>query len=101
MAEIQRSASGTFVGYPMFRIKTDSMVCSSFFVKTSAGFSGGGATVDDIRLMRSTVPTQMRIKASGGIRDYATAVAMIEAGADRIGASASVGICEGAEDVNS
>jgi deoxyribose-phosphate aldolase len=67
------------------------------FVKTSTGFSGGGATVEDIQLMRATLPAQMRIKASGGIRDYATALAMIEAGADRIGASASVGICDGAE----
>lgn len=62
------------------------------FVKTSTGFGGGGATVADVRLMRSVVRDGMRIKASGGIRDYATAVAMVEAGADRLGCSASVAI---------
>jgi deoxyribose-phosphate aldolase len=67
------------------------------FVKTSTGFCGGGATVDDIRLMRSASGPSVRIKASGGIRDYATAIAMIEAGADRIGASASLAIIDGAE----
>lgn len=62
------------------------------FVKTSTGFSGGGATVEDIRLMRETVGSDMGVKASGGVRDLATTKAMIEAGATRIGASAGVAI---------
>ncbi|HHU63126.1 MAG TPA: deoxyribose-phosphate aldolase [Clostridiales bacterium] len=62
------------------------------FVKTSTGFSTGGATVEDIKLMREVVGPDMGVKASGGIRDYETAMAMINAGANRIGASASVAI---------
>jgi len=62
------------------------------FVKTSTGFSTGGATVSDIKLMRSIVKPDMGVKASGGIRDYETAMAMVDAGASRIGASASVAI---------
>jgi deoxyribose-phosphate aldolase len=65
------------------------------FVKTSTGFSSGGATVDDIALMRETVGPGMGVKASGGIRDTATAAAMVAAGATRIGASASVAIVTG------
>ena len=67
------------------------------FVKTSTGFSTGGATTHDIALMRKTVGPEMGVKASGGIRDYATAVAMIEAGANRIGASAGIAIVAAAE----
>ena len=66
------------------------------FVKTSTGFSGGGATIADIQLMRRVVGPDMGVKASGGIRDFATAVAMIKAGANRIGAGASVAIITGA-----
>lgn len=62
------------------------------FVKTSTGFSGGGATVEDIRLMRETVGPLMGVKASGGIRDAKAAEAMIAAGATRLGTSASVAI---------
>jgi deoxyribose-phosphate aldolase len=62
------------------------------FVKTSTGFSTGGATVEDIRLMRETVGPLMGVKASGGIRDTAAAKAMISAGASRLGTSASVAI---------
>ncbi len=62
------------------------------FVKTSTGFGPGGATAADIKLMRQTVGPMMGVKASGGIRDTATAQAMIEAGATRLGTSASVGI---------
>ena len=62
------------------------------FVKTSTGFGGGGATVEDVALMRSCVGARVRVKASGGIRDYKTARAMIDAGAARFGASASVAI---------
>jgi len=66
------------------------------FVKTSTGFSTGGATVADIALLRRTVGAGMGVKASGGIRDYATALAMVQAGANRIGASKSVQIVAGA-----
>ncbi|WP_417201882.1 deoxyribose-phosphate aldolase [Acetoanaerobium sticklandii] len=62
------------------------------FVKTSTGFSTGGATKEDIALMRKTVGTEMGVKASGGVRTYEDAVAMIESGATRIGASASIAI---------
>lgn len=62
------------------------------FVKTSTGFSTGGATVEDIALMRATVGPHIGVKASGGIRSYEDAKAMVEAGATRIGASASVAI---------
>jgi deoxyribose-phosphate aldolase len=65
------------------------------FVKTSTGFVSGGATVADIALMRRVVGPDMGVKASGGIRDFATAVAMIKAGANRIGAGASVAIITG------
>lgn len=64
------------------------------FVKTSTGFSTGGATVSDIKLMRETVGKDMGVKASGGVRTYEDSIAMIEAGASRIGASASIKICE-------
>jgi len=67
------------------------------FVKTSTGFSTGGATTYDIALMRKTVGPEMGVKASGGIRDYETAMAMIEAGANRIGASAGIAIVAAAE----
>ncbi len=60
------------------------------FVKTSTGFSTGGATLDDIALMREAVGDTMKIKASGGIRTRAQALAMISAGADRIGTSSGV-----------
>ena len=67
------------------------------FVKTSTGFSGGGATVEDIALMRRVVGSDMAVKASGGIRTREDAQKMIQAGADRIGASASVAIVTGQE----
>ncbi|WP_374711641.1 deoxyribose-phosphate aldolase [Symbiobacterium terraclitae] len=65
------------------------------FVKTSTGFGHGGATVADVALMRRTVGPAMGVKASGGVRDLATALAMVEAGANRIGASAGVAILAG------
>jgi deoxyribose-phosphate aldolase len=65
------------------------------FVKTSTGFGPGGATVDDVRLLRAAVGDALGVKASGGIRDAATARAMVEAGADRIGTSAGVAIVSG------
>jgi deoxyribose-phosphate aldolase len=66
------------------------------FVKTSTGFSSGGATIDDVRLLRETVGERFGVKASGGIRDTATALAMIEAGATRLGTSNGVAIVRGA-----
>ena len=64
------------------------------FVKSSTGFAHDGATVENIKLMRSTLPSSVGIKAAGGIRDYPTALAMIKAGADRIGTSSGVKIVE-------
>lgn len=64
------------------------------FVKTSTGFSTGGADTRHVALMKKTVGSRVMVKASGGIRDLTTAMAMIEAGADRIGTSASVEIME-------
>ena len=60
------------------------------YVKTSTGFGAAGATVEDVRLMKETVAGRAKVKASGGIRDWKTTLAMLEAGADRIGTSASL-----------
>jgi deoxyribose-phosphate aldolase len=65
------------------------------FVKTSAGFGIRGATVEDVRLLRETVGPRFGVKAAGGIRNAATALAMMEAGADRLGTSAGVSILQG------
>ncbi|MBL4937961.1 deoxyribose-phosphate aldolase [Clostridium sp. YIM B02515] len=67
------------------------------FVKTSTGFSTGGATYEDVKLMRETVGESMGVKASGAVRSYEDAAKVIKAGASRIGASASIAICEGGE----
>ncbi len=67
------------------------------FVKTSTGFGIGGATVEDVKLMRVTIGQNMKIKASGGIRTYDDAMKMISAGADRLGASAGIKIIEALE----
>lgn len=64
------------------------------FVKTSTGFGSGGATVEDVRLLRNTVGGAFGVKASGGIRDAASALALWRAGANRIGTSSSVAILE-------
>lgn len=64
------------------------------FVKTSTGFSTGGATVADIKLMKEVVEGKIKVKASGGIHTKEEALALIEAGADRIGASKSIDICK-------
>lgn len=66
------------------------------FVKTSTGFSSGGATEQDVALMRSVVGPDIGVKASGGIRDRDTAIAMLKAGANRLGCSAGVAIVKGA-----
>lgn len=62
------------------------------FIKTSTGFGTGGATVEDVRLMKSVVGDAVKVKAAGGIRDLETALAMVEAGAERLGTSAGVEI---------
>ena len=69
------------------------MEAKADFVKTSTGFSTGGATKEDVALMRKTVGDTMGVKASGGIRDKEKAVEMLEAGADRLGTSATITIC--------
>ncbi len=63
------------------------------FVKTSTGFGGGGATPEDVALMRETVGNRLGVKASGGIRDRETAEAMLHAGASRLGTSRTIAIC--------
>ena len=65
------------------------------FVKTSTGYSKSGATVQAVQLMRQSVPASVEVKASGGIRDLATALAMIEAGATRLGTSSGAAIISG------
>ncbi len=67
------------------------------FVKTSTGFSTGGATIEDVKLMRQTVGDQVGVKASGGVRNLKDLEAMVEAGATRIGASSGVEIVKGLE----
>jgi deoxyribose-phosphate aldolase len=68
---------------------------SADFVKTSTGFAGGGATPADVALMRAVVGPEMGVKASGGVRSYEDALAMISAGATRLGTSAGVKIMQG------
>ena len=64
------------------------------YVKTSTGFGPGGATVEDVRLMKETVAGRAKVKASGGVRDLKSTLALLEAGADRVGTSASVKIID-------
>jgi deoxyribose-phosphate aldolase len=75
---------------------TLSKAAGADFVKTSTGFSGGGATTKDVELMRRVVGPDIGVKASGGVRTFEDARQMVEAGATRVGASASVKIVEGA-----
>ena len=67
------------------------------FVKTSTGFGTGGATPQDVALMRASVPETVKVKAAGGVHNYQEALAVIDAGADRIGASAGIAIVNEAE----
>jgi deoxyribose-phosphate aldolase len=69
-----------------------SMEAGASFVKTSTGFASGGATVEDVKLMRDTVGKDFGVKAAGGIRTFEDAIKMIEAGANRLGTSGSVAI---------
>lgn len=71
------------------------MEAGADFVKTSTGFGVGGATIHDVRLMKDTVGRNLEVKASGGIRTFDDAIAMINAGANRIGTSTGVAIIEG------
>ena len=77
------------------KVCTVSKLAGADFVKTSTGYSTGGATVEAVRLMRQTVGPDMGVKASGGIHNYQECLAMIKAGANRIGASATVDIVNG------
>ncbi len=77
-----------------------SMEAGAHFVKTSTGFSTGGATIEDVKLMKSVVGDRLGVKASGGIRSYETAISMIEAGASRLGVSASVAVVKGVDTVD-
>ena len=72
-----------------------SQAAGAAFVKTSTGFGPGGATVEDVALMRKTVGPMVRVKASGGIRNREDALRMIDAGADRLGTSAGISIVTG------
>ena len=65
------------------------------YIKTSTGFGTGGATLEDVRWMKETVGEDVKVKAAGGVRDWETCKAMIEAGAERIGTSSSIAILEG------
>lgn len=71
------------------------LAAKAHFVKTSTGFAGGGATLNDVRLMKKIVQENMQVKASGGIKDLAQAEAMINAGATRLGTSSGVSIISG------
>jgi deoxyribose-phosphate aldolase len=71
------------------------------FMKTSTGYAEMGASVEAVKLMRKHLPANVKIKASGGIRDYPFARALVEAGADRLGCSASIAIVTGDPDYNS
>src|SRR4029079_7965734 len=77
---------------------TLSKLAGAAFVKTSTGFGKGGATVEDIALMRRVVGSDIGVKASGGVRTAEDAIKMAQAGANRLGASASVAIVTGAAD---
>jgi deoxyribose-phosphate aldolase len=84
------------------KIRACHLICDSgaHFVKTSTGFNGGGATIEDVKLLRQAVGPKFGVKASGGIRDTATALAMIEAGATRLGTSNGAAIVKGAAEAD-
>ena len=77
---------------------TVAKLAGAAFVKTSTGYSTGGATVEDVRLMRETVGPEMGVKASGGVRTYDDAVAMLKAGANRLGCSSTMKIVSGVKE---
>ena len=75
-----------------------SLKCLPDFIKTSTGFGTGGATLDDVRLMKSIVQDKIKVKAAGGIRSYSDYTAFVEAGAERIGTSSTIKILKEAQD---
>ena len=77
---------------------TVAKLAGAAFVKTSTGYSTGGATVEDVRLMRETVGPEMGVKASGGVRTYDDAIAMLKAGANRLGCSSTMKIVRGVKE---
>lgn len=77
---------------------TVAKLAGAAFVKTSTGYSTGGATVEDVRLMRETVGPEMGVKASGGVRTYDDAIAMLKAGASRLGCSSTMKIVSGVKE---
>lgn len=77
---------------------TVAKLAGAAFVKTSTGYSTGGATVEDVRLMRETVGPEMGVKASGGVRTYDDAIAMLKAGANRLGCSSTTKIVSGVKE---
>ena len=77
---------------------TVAKLAGAAFVKTSTGYSTGGATVEDVRLMRETVGPETGVKASGGVRTYDDAIAMLKAGANRLGCSSTMKIVSGVKE---
>ena len=77
---------------------TVAKLAGAAFVKTSTGYSTGGATVEDVRLMRETVGPEMGVKASGGVRTFDDAIAMLKAGANRLGCSSTMKIVSGVKE---
>lgn len=77
---------------------TVAKLAGAAFVKTSTGYSTGGAIVEDVRLMRETVGPEMGVKASGGVRTYDDAIAMLKAGANRLGCSSTMKIVSGVKE---
>lgn len=71
------------------------------YIKTSTGFGSGGASLKDVKLMKSIVGDKVKVKAAGGVRDLKTCMAMVEAGASRIGTSSSLKILEEYDNENS
>ena len=86
--------TGSLTHDEISRVCQIAVTAGAEFIKTSTGYGPRGATVEDIRLIRGAVGSSCRIKASGGIRDFASLTSMIEAGAERIGTSAGVAIME-------
>lgn len=80
------------------KVCTVAKLAGAAFVKTSTGYSTGGATVEDVRLMRETVGPEMGVKASGGVRTYDDAIAMLKAGANRLGCSSTMKIVSGVKE---
>lgn len=72
-----------------------SLEAKAHFVKTSTGFNGGGATLEDVKLMKSVVGNALQVKASGGIKSSEQALALIEAGASRLGTSSGIALVQG------